>query len=265
MQDLRLTLLQANLHWESSSANLAMFEEMIWKNSEPTDIIVLPEMFSTGFTMKPQNVAEPHNFNTFKWMRQIADQKNCAVLGSFVVKERQDYFNRLYVVCPGKDYYVYDKKHLFKMAGEDEEYSPGQDRLIFEWRGWKICPMVCYDLRFPVWARNQLDSSGVNSAYDVLIYVANWPKPRIEAWDTLLKARAIENQSFVVGVNRVGKDANDYEYTGHSAVYDFGGKSMVFKASEATALHASLNYESMMQFRKKLPFLKDADSFTIHD
>lgn len=149
------------------------------------------------------------------------------------------------------------------MAGEDEAYSAGTSRLIFEWKGWKICPMICYDLRFPVWARNKYDGGSKSTSYDVLIYVANWPVPRIQAWDTLLKARAIENQSYVLGVNRVGKDGNGYEFNGHSAVYDFGGKTMAYQEDDINVLQATLNLESKSVFQEKLPFLKDADAFTI--
>lgn len=263
MQDLRVTLLQADLHWEASAANLAMFEEMIWDAEKKSDLIVLPEMFSTGFTMDPKPVAEPHNFTTFKWMKQMANQQKAMIIGSFVIRDGDNYFNRLYAVGPDNVHYSYDKRHLFRMAGEDEAYSEGKERLIFEWKGWKICPMVCYDLRFPVWARNQ-SKPGQDVSYDVLVYVANWPKPRITAWDTLLKARSIENQSYTIGVNRVGLDANNYEYIGHSAVYDYAGECLTFNEGEVSILQTSLKHKEMQQFRTKLPFLKDADDFDIN-
>ncbi|HEX8040391.1 MAG TPA: nitrilase-related carbon-nitrogen hydrolase, partial [Chryseosolibacter sp.] len=206
MQDLKVTLIQSDLHWEDIEANLAMFEEKVWQIGNTTDVIVLPEMFTTGFTMAAQKLAEHMNMRTFKWMKQMADQTGALMLGSYIVRVHDKYFNRLLWMEPGGNFKTYDKRHLFRMAGENKVYSPGESLLIGTWKGWRICPLVCYDLRFPVWSRNRWDARNHRLNYDLLVYVANWPTTRIGAWDILLRARAIENLSYAVGVNRIGQD-----------------------------------------------------------
>jgi omega-amidase len=218
MQDLKVTLIQSDLHWEDVEANLAMFEEKIWQIGSTTDVIVLPEMFTTGFTMSAHKLAEHMNMRTTKWMRQMADQTGALILGSFIVTVHERFYNRLVWMEPGGHMKTYDKRHLFRMSGEQKTYTQGESLLIGTWKGWRICPMICYDLRFPVWSRNRWDASAKKLNYDLMIYVANWPMIRINAWDTLLRARAIENLSYVVGVNRIGIDGNDIEYNGHSSV-----------------------------------------------
>jgi omega-amidase len=261
MQDLKVTLIQSALHWQSIGANLAMFEEKIWQINEPTDLIVLPEMFNTGFTMDAKSVAEPMNFTTFKWMKQMAEQTDAVVTGSFIVKENHNYYNRLVWMRPDGSWSKYDKRHLFRMANEHEHFSGGQEIIIEEIKGWKICPLVCYDLRFPVWSRNK--STNGELAYDLLLYVANWPAVRIDAWDTLLKARAIENLSYCLGVNRVGKDGNGIEYNGHSTVYGPKGEEIYFEAEKETIKTIVLSKKDLTKFREKFPAQLDADGFEV--
>jgi omega-amidase len=226
MQDLKITLIQSDVHWEDIEANLAMFEEKIWQIGATTDVIVLPEMFTTGFSMAAPRLAEHMNMRTTKWMRQMADQTGALVLGSYIVTVHERYYNRLVWMEPGGNMKTYDKRHLFRMANEHKTYAQGESMLIGTWKGWRICPLICYDLRFPVWSRNRWDASSKRLNYDLLIYVANWPMIRINAWDTLLRARAIENLSYVVGVNRIGIDGNDIEYNGHSSVISPKGEAI---------------------------------------
>jgi omega-amidase len=258
MQDLKVTLIQSELHWQNSGANLAMFEEKIWQIKGKTDLIILPEMFNSGFTMDAKSVAEPMNFTTFKWMKQMAEQTGAVVTGSFVVKEDNNFFNRLIWMQPNGEWDKYDKRHLFRMAKENDHYSAGNSRLIKELKGWKICPLVCYDLRFPVWSRNQ------NLEYDLLIYVANWPAIRINAWDALLKARAIENLSYSIGVNRVGDDGNGIDYDGHSSVYGPKGESLFLKNDTEDISTITLSKSDLVDFRTKFPAQMDADRFEIN-
>ena len=235
---------------------MAMFEEKIWEIEGETDIIVLPEMFQTGFTMVHEGISEPMNLTTFKWMRQMAAQTKAVVTGSYIVREKSQVFNRLIWMQPDGVYKTYDKRHLFRMADEHHHFNGGKERLIVEWKGWKICPLICYDLRFPVWSRN------VNLEYDLLLYVANWPAARITAWDTLLKARAIENVSYALGLNRVGLDGKDIAYNGHSGVYSFKGETLLFSEEEAI-LNITLSKSDLGEFRTKFPAQLDADSFQI--
>ncbi len=258
---MKVALIQADLHWENIEANLAMFEEKIWQIKSGPDIIVLPEMFTTGFTMQAKALAEPMNSKTFRWMKQQAAQTKAAVMGSYIVAEKGQYFNRFVAMLPDGKFYQYDKRHLFALAGEAGDYTAGTERLVFEWKGWKICPMICYDLRFPVWARNKWE--GDAAAFDLLVYVANWPAPRVNAWDTLLQARAIENLSYCIGVNRTGTDGVHAEYLGHSAVYNYKGQQLAFNEGEQTILETALNYEEMAAFRKRFPFYLEADTFEI--
>jgi predicted amidohydrolase len=222
-----------------------------------THLVILPEMFTTGFSMDAENLAEEHEGETLSWMQEMAGSMNSAITGSIIVKETGKYFNRLYFVFPDGSYDWYDKKHTFTLAGEHRTYTAGEKKLIVDYHGWKICPLICYDLRFPVWARNTED-------YDLLIYVANWPKKRIAAWDALLCARAIENMSYCVGVNRVGLDGNDHEYVGHSAVYNVLGDHISESQFEKEFIDTiSLSKEHIVTTRKHLQFLNDRDAFNL--
>jgi omega-amidase len=257
VHNLKISLVQTNLYWENPTANLAMLEEKIFGITDPTDLIILPEMFNSGFTMNAAKIAEPMNLTTTRWMKQIAAQTGAVVTGSFIVKEGENYYNRLLWVTPEGEVDNYDKRHLFRMAKENEVFSEGKERLIKTIKGWKICPLICYDLRFPVWSRN------VNLDYDLLIYVANWPQVRMYPWDSLLVARAIENQSYVVGVNRVGEDGNGYPHSGNSAVIDFAGKVLFREIDNEVIHHHTLDRPSLDQFRERFPAYLDADSFEI--
>jgi len=261
MKDLRVALIQSDLYWESPAANLAMFEEKIWEIDGEVDLIVLPEMFTTGFSVKATHLAEVANTNTFRWMRQQAQQTSACIMGSYIVREGTSYYNRLYCVHPDGNNQFYDKKHLFGLAGEGDAFSRGSEQKIFEIKGWKIRAMICYDLRFPVWSRSRSTDDDPYE-YDLLVYVANWPKPRINAWDTLLAARAIENISFALVVNMLGLDGVDAEYIGHSAVYDFKGDQLAFSDEEETIV-ASLSHSDLVEFRNKFPFQHDADGFKL--
>lgn len=254
---LTVALIQADLVWENPSENRKNFEEKINTLSSNIDIVILPEMFTTGFTMNATNLAETMNGPTVIWMQKLAARKKCALLGSIIITEKNQYFNRLLFVHPSGKIDFYDKKHTFTLAGEHKIFSAGNKKTIINYIGWKICPLICYDLRFPVWARN-------TENYDLLLYVASWPINRIEAWDTLLKARAIENMSYTIGVNRVGNDANNYEYNGNSVGYDPLGKCLAKndKGME-TCLIIELNKEVQNKIRDKFKFLDDKDIFNI--
>ena len=257
MQDLKITLVQTALHWESPTANMGMLEEKIWNHHTETDLIVLPEMFTTGFTMNVAAMAEPMNLTTMKWMKQIAAQTHAVVMGSYIIKENNEFYNRLVSMQPTGAYQYYDKRHLFRMAGEHNVFTAGNHKITTTIKGWKICPLICYDLRFPVWSRN------IKNEYDVLLYLANWPTARIDSWDTLLKARAIENISYVVGVNRVGEDAQNIAYSGNSTVIDFKGKELFFKSTEECIHTETLQYDLLVEFRNKFPANIDADEFFV--
>lgn len=257
MQDLKIALVQTDIVWQDSKRNSTCYSEKIKGLTEKVDIIVLPEMFSTGFSMQPQGIAESMQGETVAWMKKIALEKNVAICGSLIILEGNNYYNRFLFVAPSGEIEIYNKRHLFTLAGEDKVYSPGNEKVIIEYKGWKICPQICYDLRFPVWARN-------TEEYDILLYVANWPKLRIAAWDALLKARAIENLCYSIGVNRVGKDANKLEYTGHSAVYDCLGEKLTNTVSNSVCIEiVSLKKEHIVETRKQLNFLSDKDDFEI--
>ncbi|MBA3706782.1 MAG: amidohydrolase, partial [Bacteroidetes bacterium] len=212
--DLKITIIQSNLHWENKEKNLEMFSKKIAAITDATDLIVLPEMFTTGFSMNPKKFAEIMSGPTIEWLKQKAREKKCVITGSFIAEENGNYFNRLVWMNSDGTYNTYDKRHLFRMADEHNHYNFGKSKLVVELKGWKICPLVCYDLRFPVWSRN------VKSEYDVLIYVANWPERRNHHWRTLLLARAIENQCYSIGVNRIGADGNSIAHSGDSTVID---------------------------------------------
>lgn len=260
--NLRVTLVQSSLHWHSTEANLAMLEEKLWELNEPTDLIVLPEMFTTGFTNDAAALAEPMNSRTFRWMKQMAEKTQAVLLGSYIVREQTRFYNRLLWMEPDGSFAHYDKRHLFRMSDEHATFSPGGHRLIKVWKGWRVCPLICYDLRFPVWSRNVITDTGELS-YDLLIYVANWPAVRSQVWQTLLQARAIENASYVVGVNRVDEDGNQIAYDGHSMVIDFQGDT-IFEARDTDVVSTqTLSAEQLRTFRAAFPVHQDADRFSL--
>ncbi|MCG2460139.1 amidohydrolase [Flavobacteriaceae bacterium F89] len=252
---LEIALIQVPLFWEDPERNRELFSRKMESISNKTDIIVLPEMFTTGFTMAPENLDPREGEITVAWMQEKAKEYNAAVVGSIVIFEGGRYFNRLFFVKPDGRAFHYDKRHTFTLAGEDKVYQAGTEKLNVDFRGFKICPLICYDLRFPVWARN-------SSECDVLIYVANWPTPRIMAWDTLLKARAIENMVYCIGVNRIGQDKTGHDYPGHSAVCDTLGERLAFSQVEEIVV-ATLNKDHIVETRKKLGFLEDRDAFIL--
>jgi predicted amidohydrolase len=270
MSTLTITTIQSNLRWEDRKANLEMFEEKIFSIKEKTELVILPEMFSTGFSMNPESQGETMEGETVQWMKRMAAEKNIILTGSVIIKDetggRALYRNRLIWMLPNGQYGIYDKRHLFAYAGEDEHYTPGNKRLIASVKGWKINPLICYDLRFPVWARLTPNPSPFGEGeleYDMLIYVANWPDRRIHAWKTLLMARAIENQCYVVGVNRVGKDGNDIYHSGDSMIVDPMGETLYHKAHEEDIFTIALHKSKLEEVRNKLPFWKDGDHFII--
>lgn len=253
---MKIALIQSSLFWENPSANRNHFEEKINAISESVDVIVLPEMFTSGFTMKPNAVAETMQGETIAWLKHLAKAKNSAITGSLVIAENDNFYNRLVFVFPSGEIQFYDKRHLFTLAGEDEVYTAGTKKLIIEYKGWKICPLICYDLRFPVFSRNVEE-------YDVLIYVANWPITRINAWDALLKARAIENMSYTIGVNRIGEDDNKFQYNGHSQVVNFLGDYIMKPIETKGVFIVELNKAELLLARKKFNFLSDQDPFVL--
>ncbi len=255
--ELKIALIQSDLVWENPTKNRQNFTKKIESISERIDVIVLPEMFTTGFTMHAKFVAETMNGKTVLWMKEMASKTNAAIVGSIVISEKSNFYNRLLFVEPSGYITSYDKRHTFTLVGEDKTYTAGKEKVIVHYKGWKIRPLICYDLRFPVWSRNTED-------YDVLLYVANWPKPRVSAWDALLKARAIENMSYCVGVNRVGVDGVKSEYSGHSAVYDVLGNLITeFDPNEEAVQVVTLEKRHIEAYRNKLKFLDDRDTFNI--
>ncbi|WP_439129698.1 amidohydrolase [Polaribacter sp.] len=255
--ELKIVGIQADLVWENPKKNIAFFKDSINHLKTDVDLVVLPEMFATGFTMQPKKVAEEMNGFSVSWMQQIANDKQIAICGSLVISENGHFYNRFVFVHPSREIETYDKRHTFTLAGEHKKYTAGTKKIIVNYKGWKICPLICYDLRFPVWARN-------TNNYDVLIYMANWPITRIKAWETLLKARAIENMSYTIGVNRTGKDANDYVYSGNSLAIDYLGEEVSSLAkNEIGIISATLYKDKQEKARDKLGFLNDRDSFNI--
>lgn len=253
---MKIALIQTSLIWENPNENRALIQEKINAISQYIDLIVLPEMFTSGFTMNPKHVAETMQGESISWLKEIAKAKNCAITGSLVIEENGNYFNRLVFVFPNGEIQYYDKRHLFTLAGEDKIYTAGNDKLIIDYKGFKICPLICYDLRFPVYSRNVEE-------YDVLIYVANWPILRVNAWDILLKARAVENMSYVIGVNRVGFDDNSHEYVGHSQAVDFIGNFLLEPKENEDIFIVTLDKNQLIETRAKLNFLNDQDKFEI--
>jgi omega-amidase len=264
---MKVTLIQTQLFWEDRKKNLEHFDTCIASIKEQTDLIILPEMFTTGFSMKPEKVAEPSNGEALAWMKQKAAEKKAIITGSVAVEENKNYYNRLFWVEPNGTVSTYDKRHLFRMAKEDSHYKAGAKKIIKQINEWKICPLVCYDLRFPVWSRNHFKKTSENSTeaqYDVLIYVANWPETRNYAWKQLLIARAIENQCYVIGLNRVGKDGNDFSHSGDSVVLNPRGEVIsMTRANEESIETVILDRGYLEEFRKIFPVGLDADGFEI--
>ncbi len=259
MSDLKITTIQTRLYWEDVKKNLAHFSALFKKiKSGTTDLIVLPEMFSTGFSMKPATYAESMNGQAVAWMHEKAREKKAVVCGSLMIKEDDQFYNRLIWMRPDGTFKMYNKKHLFQMGEEHKHYSAGNEKLIVEWKEWKICPLVCYDLRFPVWARQN------EVRYDLLLYVANWPERRRQAWKQLLIARAIENVCYVAGLNRIGKDGNGVKHAGDSGVFDFtGNKLSKTKPNIESVETLKLSKKDLEKFRRDFPVLNDADMFEI--
>ncbi len=253
---MKVALVQSELIWENKMSNLMRFGRIIHNMEEKADLIVLPEMFTTGFTMRAGILAEPLVASTLLHMQEWAAFSGAAICGSFIAEERGYFYNRLLWVQPDGTHRHYDKKHLFGLADEPRHYTAGKKRLIVEWKGWRICPLICYDVRFPVWSRN-------DHSYDLLIYVANFPTRRIHAWNSLLVARAIENQSYTIGVNRIGTDGMDIDYPGESCVIDYEGNTIIRKANEDAVIFAELDLEKQQRFRNNFPFLNDQDAFSL--
>lgn len=261
-----VTIIQTALHWEDSQKNLTHFDNLLNSMKEKSDLIVLPEMFSTGFTMNPQKLAEPLNGPAFTWIKNKAQEKNCVITGSVAVEENSKYYNRLFWAEPNGEVSHYNKRHLFRMAGEDQHYSEGQTKLYKQLKEFTFCPQICYDLRFPIWSRNTFtkNNGSYTAAYDVLVYVANWPEVRSYPWKQLLIARAIENQCFVIGVNRIGNDGNGFAHSGDSMVINPRGEIISnTKANEESIETITLDYNYLTEFRKLFPVGLDADNFTI--
>ncbi|WP_333599598.1 amidohydrolase [Flavobacterium sp.] len=253
---MKIALVQTTLAWENPTENRSHLVQKINGFLEDVDLIVLPEMFASGFTMNPKAVAETMQGETISWMQHLAKARNCAITGSLVIEENDHFYNRLVFVFPNGDIKTYDKRHLFTLAGEDKVYTAGTDKLILDYKGFKICPLVCYDLRFPVFSRNVED-------YDLLLYVANWPKPRVNAWDILLKARAVENMCYAIGVNRIGTDNNNLDYVGHSQAIDFLGNYILEPKETEGVFIVELDKNKLLETRSKLAFLNDRDTFEL--
>lgn len=252
---MKITLIQTDLLWNDPAGNRARFEQKI-AEAGSADLIVLPEMFSTGFCTQPRLAAEPLGGETLPWMKRIAQKTDCALAGSVAVEENGNYFNRFYFVKPDGSVSQYDKRHLFTYGGEHKEFMAGDKRVIVEYKGWRILLQICYDLRFPVWSRNRND-------YDLALYTANWPTPRVDAWSALLRARAIENLCFVAGINRTGTDPN-CSYCGKSALLDFKGQTLAdVEPGKEALLSAELDADALRDFRKNFPALQDADRFSL--
>lgn len=255
-ETLKVTYIQTELTWEHPKANKAHFEKKLSECPTDTDVIILPEMFTTGFSMNAEANAKEVD-DVLDWMKTQSKKFQVAITGSAMIQENRKFYNRMFFVKPDGSCAKYDKKHLFTLAKEDETYTPGTERCVVDYKGWKLCLLICYDLRFPVWARYKDD-------YDALIYVANWPKKRISAWDILLQARAVENMSYCIGVNIIGTDGNDFPYVGHSAAYDALGKCLSDHDPEVEAIQTvTLEKSHLHELRDKLGFLRDKDSFSI--
>lgn len=260
MSKIQISIVQCDIVWENITANLEHIEKMIVQQGIKKSIVFLPEMFNTGFSMQPEPLAETMNGTTISWMKSLSKSQQLIICGSIIIKENDNFFNRLLWVQPNGEIAFYDKRHLFAFAKEDEHYTPGERKLLVQVNNWKLQLNICYDLRFPVWSRQNNDS---NLQYDVLVYVANWPEKRAYAWQQLLIARAIENQSYVIGVNRVGTDGNGIYYNGCSALIDPSGKVLWELKDQEGIGTFQLQYDDIESFRSQFPFLKDADLFTL--
>ena len=254
MMKLRITLVQSNIYWESPEKNRTQLEAKLLAASQ-TDLIIFPELFNTAFSVT--NVGEPMSGETIQWMSSLASKLKALIIGSLIINEKGKKYNRLICMSPEGSYQYYDKRHLFDLMNESSYFTAGKDRLIINFKGWRLCPLICYDLRFPVFSRN-------NEEFDILIYVANWPASRIDHWNKLLVARAIENQCFVAAVNRVGSDINGVEFSGHSSLIDYNG-DIIYRGNNNEQLKTfTINKADLNSGRSKLPFLKDVDSFVIN-
>lgn len=254
---MKIALVQTDNAWEQIAKNLRRLTEKLDMVDADADLILLPELFTTGFTMEGENVSETMEGNGVRWMLEQARLRNFVLAGSLLIREEGSFFNRLCIAFPDGELKYYDKRHLFSFAGEDKVFKAGAERLVFEHKGFRICPLICYDLRFPVWSRN-------TEAFDLLLYVANWPNARMLAWDSLLRARAIENLCYVAAVNRVGQDQNNLFYTGHSAVFDaMGCQLLEFEEGKEAIGHITIHKDHIAEVRNKFRFLEDRDSFRI--
>lgn len=261
-ETLKICLLQLDLQWQNPAENRKHIETYWNDNKKDTNLLVLPEMFSTGFTMNVAECAETMQGETVNWMKHFSKKHNCLLIGSLIIKEKDQFYNRLLVVEGDEILAQYDKKHLFRMAKEQESYTAGKEKVVFTYKGWKICPMICYDLRFPVWSRNQWQ--GESAEYDLLLYVANWPQKRIMHWEMLLIARAIENQCYVAGVNRIGKDENEITYIGKSGIIDFMGYEVSYWDNNTEQnIFAELSKSALDEYRGRFPAWQDGDNFTL--
>ncbi|QBQ42307.1 amidohydrolase [Sphingobacterium psychroaquaticum] len=257
MEAIKITVFQAYLFWENVEKNLNNLSLRLSALKEKTDLIILPEMFNTGFSTNVEKCAETMNGPTMHWMYEHAKAYGCVIAGTLTIKENDKYYNRFVWMYPDGNYVHYDKRHLFGMVNEDEVFTAGTSRVVVELKGWRICPMVCYDLRFPVWSRN------LGGAYDLLVYTASWPDKRSAHWRTLIPARAIENQAYVIGVNRVGYDGNEVYYSGGSMCISPVGDVVYYKPEDEDLYTFTLNPTELIKSREQFPFLKDADSFTL--
>lgn len=253
--DLSISLVQTNLVWENPETNRLHIEELLWDIDTHTDLIILPELFTTAFSFSDR-LSEPHNLHSFKWMKQMASLKDACIMGSLLIKDKGLFYNRCYCVYPDGQYKTYDKRHLFSLSDEKQFCEAGQSHSIFEIKGWKIMPSICYDLRFPVWLRN-------TQQYDILINIANWPTQRKEAYQSLLQARSIENQCYSVGVNRIGSDQNQLTYAGESCIYSPEGQELLTMSTDEAIKSFTLSKTILDQTRTNHPFLNDQDQFKI--
>ena len=263
MSSLTISLIQSKLYWEDKASNLQQFAEKIAGLPGSSQVVVLPEMFSTGFSMRPEALAESMEGDTVAWLKHMAKASRKIITGSLIIEEAGHYYNRLIWMQPDGVSYHYDKRHLFGFAGEDDHYTAGDKRLIVQVNGWKLCLQVCYDLRFPVWARQKVSADNTDGLYDILLYVANWPERRSLPWKTLLQARAIENQAYVIGLNRVGNDGNDIYHSGDSRLIDPLGNIIWQQADDEAVFTYTLQKEDLIAVRNRFPFLDDADPFMI--